>query len=127
MYYKSFSYSAVVEIHAGVERGHREREPRAGERGESHVGVETAEPVHGGVAEGDGLPRPPEGEPDVGHAHPGPGHPVVRSEALSIETLGGKLVAVGADRGQLQPLLHVLQQLVHQVVTVSISKNRIFK
>ena len=91
-----------------MECGHGEREPGAREGGESKVRVEVTKPVHGGVAKGDCLPSSPEGEPHVGHPHPGPRHPVILGQALRVKTLGGKLVTVGTHRCQLQPLLHII-------------------
>ena len=51
------SLRAIIDIHAGVEQGHREREPGARIRGEGEVGVEDAEPLHRGVAQGHRLLR----------------------------------------------------------------------
>ena len=83
--------------------------------------------MHGGVAQSHRLPGAPEGEPDVGHADPGPGHPVVGGQALGVQALGWQLVTVWTDRGELKPLLHDLQQLVNQVITVSVSKKECYK
>ena len=51
------SLRAIIDIHAGVEQGHGEREPGAREGGEGEVGVEDAEPLHRGVTQGHRLLR----------------------------------------------------------------------
>ena len=118
------SLRAIIDIHAGVEQGHGEREPRAREGGKVEVGVEDAEPLHRGVAQGHRLLRVRAADDE-----PGPGHEVVQVtlDALLVQTLRGQLVTVGAEGGQLQPVLHVLHQLVNQVVTVIISKHNFLK
>ena len=126
------SLRAIIDIHAGVEQGHGEREPRAREGGKVEVGVEDAEPLHRGVAQGHRLlrVRAADDEPHLPQdLDPGPGHEVVQVtlDALLVQTLRGQLVTVGAEGGQLQPVLHVLHQLVNQVVTVITSKNNSLK
>ena len=124
------SLRAIIDIHAGVEQGHGEREPRAREGGKVEVGVEDAEPLHRGVAQGHRLlrVRAADDEPHLlGDLDLGPGHEVVHVDALLVQTLRGQLVTVGAEGGQLQSHLHVLHQLVNQVITVIISKHNFLK